>query len=133
MLLIGTFGLQHLQAKRMQFVKQKCFSYTKGNVTSTIHLRYITTNKYTGEIVIATEGTDDAQAVGLSGVDTKGKISHVFNDSVPPIDANSNFSKQTWQITKNAKGQETLKVKYFIKGKKIKYVTYTYTACDINQ
>lgn len=123
---------QLANSKRIQFLKQKCFICTKGNKTSTINLRYTSETKYLGEIVVTEADVEDAQTMGFTGTDDKGRISKVFNNEAPEFVKGQLYSKQAWKLVKE-KGADVLYVKYFSKGSKIKYYTYKYTACPQEQ
>jgi hypothetical protein len=130
-LLLIAFASNNSVAKRMQFLKRYCFSYTKGDKTSIIKIDYVSQTKFVGEISTASEGNEDATIVGISGTDKGGVLTKSFNDTPPEFIKGQKYSRQAWKIVKGKNGKETLQVKYYILGKKTKYVTYNYTACAV--
>jgi hypothetical protein len=121
--------LNNATAKRMQFIKQKHFCYTKGNTTSTINLNYFSDTKFTGDITVATEGNDDAITVGVDGTAQKNVLTKTFNDTAPTFTKGYKNSRQDWKIIKLKNGDEALLVKYYSIAKPTKYITYTYKVC----
>ena len=88
------FTQLNITAKRMQFVKQKHFCYTKGKNTSTIDLNYFNNTKFIGELTVSEEGNDDSKTVGIEGTDAKGVLTRKFNDTPTPLAKGLYYSKK---------------------------------------